>query len=339
VRATVRIGNAGPNPIATGLEVALFDGPPSPETRRATGTVPVGLAPGAWFDLVLTFDAGAGVGSDLSVVADSSGRERECNEENNRISAALDATALGLWLTLDDGTSAVAPGDVVEFELTVRNAFAATATGVALTDTLPPGMQFLAASDGGSEAGGVVSWPPFALATGAAVTRTVSMRVDPALPLGITVLANAAVVTDDGANGPDPTPENNQAVDVDQVVSVVADAGGPYAGGEGQVLLFDASASIDRDGGVLAFAWDLDGDGAFDDGGGPTAARAFDDQGTFTVRVQVTDDEGEIDSDAATVTIGNVAPGVVAPASIVGAEGARVDLGGFAVVDPGAPTR
>ncbi|MBP9145626.1 MAG: DUF11 domain-containing protein [Thermoanaerobaculia bacterium] len=336
VRATVRIGNAGPNPIATGLEVALFDGPPSPETRRATGTVPVGLAPGAWFDLVLTFDAGAGVGSDLSVLADSSGRERECNEENNRISAALDVTALGLWLTLDDGTSAVAPGDVVEFELTVRNAFAATATGVALTDNLPPGMQFLAASDGGSEAGGVVSWPPFALATGAAVTRTVSVRVDPALPMGITVLANAAVVTDDGANGPDPTPENNQAVDVDQVVSVVADAGGPYAGGEGQILLFDASASIDRDGGALSFAWDLDGDGAYDDGTGPTASRAFDNQGLFTVRVQVTDDEGEIDSDAATVTIGNVAPAVVAPAAIAGAEGAGVDLGGFAVVEPGS---
>ena len=282
VQATVRIGNAGPTPIGPGLEVELFDGPAFSGNPRATGAIPVGLAPGAHFDLTLSFDAGAGVGSYLTAFVDPSGHVLECNEENNEISAGLDVTALGLWLTLSDGTSGASPDDLLTYVVTVHNAFAGTATGIAVSDTLPAGLQFLSASDGGVEASGTVTWPTFPLASGAVTTRTVTVRVDPALPLAVTSLTNLATVVDDGANGPDPTPANNQATDVDQVVSVVADAGGPYSGDEGSEILFDASASIDRDGGALLYAWDLDGDGAFDDGNAVTASHTFEDEGTFT---------------------------------------------------------
>ena len=335
VRATVRVGNAGPTPIAPGLEVLLFDAQPFTVNPLATGTIPVALVPGAYFDLTLSFDAGAGVGSLLTVVVDPGGMVRECNESNNEISAGLDVTALGMWVTLTDGTSGASPGDLLTYAVTVHNAFAFTATGVVLTDTLPAGLQFVAASDGGSESAGTVTWPAFALASGAATTRTVSLRVDPALSLGVTSLTNRVTVADDGAHGADPTPANNQATDTDQVVSVVAHAGGPYSGSEGSPIVFDASSSLDRDGGVVLFAWDVDGDGAFDDGNAATVSHAFEDEGSYIVRLRVTDDEGEVDLDEAAVTIANVAPQVLGPATIAGTEGGRIDISAFRVVDPG----
>ncbi|MEO8195177.1 MAG: PKD domain-containing protein [Thermoanaerobaculia bacterium] len=335
IRATVRIGNAGTTPIPAGLEVWLHEGDESWVNLRAVAATSTPLPPGAHLDLELSFDAGAGVTSPLIAIADALGRERECDEQNNRVEAAVDVTALGMWVTVTDGTSGASPGDHLTYVVTAHNAFAGTATGIAVADTLPAGLQFVAASGGGVESGGTVTWPVFSLASGAATARTVTVLVDPALPLAVSSLSNVAMVADDGANGPDPTPANNQATDIDQVVSVVADAGGPYSGDEGAEIQFDASASIDRDGGALLFAWDLDGDGAFDDGNAATASHIFADEGTFTIRLRVTDDEGEVDLDEATVTVANVAPQIVAPVEIAGTEGGHIDLSGFRVLDPG----
>jgi len=335
VRATVRIGNAGTTPIAPDLAVALYDGPRAPENLRATGTVPVALRPGAHLDLTLTFEDPSGSGPILTVFADAEERERECNEGNNEIAGGLEVAELGLWVTLTDGTAGAAPGDLLTYVATVHNAFAGVASGIALTDSLPEGLLFVAASDGGTESAGVVSWPTFALASGAVATRSVTVRVDPAVALGVGSLTNRVSVTDDGANGPEPTPANNLAADTDQLLSVVAEAGGPYGGGEGEAIAFDGGASLDRDGGPLAFAWDLDGDGEYDDGSAATASRSFVDEGSFTIRLRVTDDEGEVDFDEAAVLVANIAPTVVAPGLIASTEGDLVGLTGFRVLDPG----
>jgi glucose/arabinose dehydrogenase len=56
---------------------------------------------------------------------------------------------------------------------------------------------------------------------------------------------------------------------------------------------FDASGSTDHDlldGDALHFAWDLDGDGEFDDGTGPTAIDEYTEAKNVTVKVRVTDD-------------------------------------------------
>jgi hypothetical protein len=50
--------------------------------------------------------------------------------------------------------------------------------------------------------------------------------------------------------------------------------------------------SVDYDGAVTARAWDLDGDGEYDDATGATVARAIPSAGTRTVRLRVTDDDG-----------------------------------------------
>jgi plastocyanin len=66
----------------------------------------------------------------------------------------------------------------------------------------------------------------------------------------------------------------------------------PSSAVTGQVVHFDASASHDAEGPVT-YAWDLDGDGQFDDGTGVTASRSYTSAGTVTVALRVTDDNAD----------------------------------------------
>jgi uncharacterized repeat protein (TIGR01451 family) len=106
------------------------------------------------------------------IVADDdgtgTGRERECDEANNVYRFAYSLADVGLFLRKDDGRASVRFGDETTYTLTVDNFAPHAATGVALSDTLPPHTAFVSASDGGAEsAGGVVAWPPFTLGSGA----------------------------------------------------------------------------------------------------------------------------------------------------------------------------
>ena len=95
-----------------------------------------------------------------------------------------------------------------------------------------------------------------------------------------------------------------------------ADAGGPYEIVEGDPLTLDASASSDADGDSLSYSWDLDGDGEFEDASGADpvlnweelAALGINDDGTYTVDVQVDDGFGGQDRATATVSVQNAAP-------------------------------
>lgn len=91
----------------------------------------------------------------------------------------------------------------------------------------------------------------------------------------------------------------------------VADAGGPYTTPAKSNATLDASGSTDPDGDLLSYAWDLDGDGLFDDATGPTVLYGGDlKPGLYTVSVQVSD--GEFTS-ADTATLQVVKPGRTKP--------------------------
>jgi PKD repeat protein len=64
------------------------------------------------------------------------------------------------------------------------------------------------------------------------------------------------------------------------------------------------SLSVDPDGPIASEAWDLDGDGAFDDAAGRTAARSFATTGARTVRLRVTDAGGASDVESVAIDVG-----------------------------------
>jgi PKD repeat protein len=96
----------------------------------------------------------------------------------------------------------------------------------------------------------------------------------------------------------------------------------PSAPMSGDAVQFDSTTSSDADGTVQSRAWDLDDDGAFDDGTGVTASRSFALPGRFTVRLRVTDNDGAATARAVTVAVGNRLPtasfSVGAPAPVAG---------------------
>jgi streptogramin lyase len=95
-------------------------------------------------------------------------------------------------------------------------------------------------------------------------------------------------------------------------------AGGPYAVNEGSSLTLHASAS-DRAGYALTYSWDINGDDTFGDATGANpniswaqlVALGVDYNGTFTVRVTVSDGHGQVVTSApVTLTMNYVAPTV-----------------------------
>jgi glucose/arabinose dehydrogenase len=97
-----------------------------------------------------------------------------------------------------------------------------------------------------------------------------------------------------------------------QAPTAVASAD-PTTGSAPLTVQFDGTASSDPDpGDTLTYAWDLDGDGAFDDATTSQPTRTYT-EGTYSARLRVTDLDGASDtSDPITITAGaNAPPSVV----------------------------
>ena len=110
--------------------------------------------------------------------------------------------------------------------------------------------------------------------------------------------------------------------------------GGPYSTPEGTNVTLDGGDSSDPNGHTLSYAWDFDNDG-FDDGSTETVAydRVGQD-GSFTVRLRVTDQHGASDIDTATVNVTNVAPTTVVNTTPASQENSPVTITAT-VTDPG----
>jgi len=102
-----------------------------------------------------------------------------------------------------------------------------------------------------------------------------------------------------------------------------ANAGGPYTGTAGVPVSLDGTGSSDPDGDPLAYAWDCDGDEAFDDATGASPSCTWDSPGTRLAGLRVTDIQGLSGFSYAKVTIAaaNLAPVAV---SVSPAESAPV---------------
>jgi len=77
--------------------------------------------------------------------------------------------------------------------------------------------------------------------------------------------------------------------------SPVADPGGPYSGKVGQTIYFYASGSYDPDGRIVAAT-------------GGSVSHVYEEPGTYTVTLKVTDDDGAVDTASTTCTVTTVQP-------------------------------
>jgi glucose/arabinose dehydrogenase len=83
----------------------------------------------------------------------------------------------------------------------------------------------------------------------------------------------------------------------------------PAAGPEPLTVRFDGSGSSDPDPGTtLFYAWDLDGDGLFDDSTQAAPEFTYTAPGTYVVGLRVSDDDGATAVDRITVVVGNRPP-------------------------------
>ncbi len=106
-----------------------------------------------------------------------------------------------------------------------------------------------------------------------------------------------------------------------------ADPGGPYGVAEGDTVLLTATG-FDPDGLGFIFSWDLDRDGAFDDGVGDSilyGPATADGPVDVFPRVRIETDDGRRSTATAVVTVSNTAP--TTPALLEPADGADVSSG------------
>jgi glucose/arabinose dehydrogenase len=85
----------------------------------------------------------------------------------------------------------------------------------------------------------------------------------------------------------------------------------PTSGAAPLTVAFNGTASSDPDGDALTFAWDLDGDGAYDDAAAATASFTYTQPGTYIARLRVTDPSGAIGTSSVTISAGNTPPTAV----------------------------
>ncbi len=124
-----------------------------------------------------------------------------------------------------------------------------------------------------------------------------------------------------------------------------ASAGAPYVINEGDSITLNGSNSSDPDADTLTFSWDLNNDFVYGDviGENPLVSwttlqgKEINDEGNYTIGLQVNDGHGGIDTITTTLTVNNTAPILsTTGASIVAQRG--VYTLNLSAVDPGADT-
>jgi glucose/arabinose dehydrogenase len=104
----------------------------------------------------------------------------------------------------------------------------------------------------------------------------------------------------------------------------------PTTGAAPLTVSFDGTGSSDPDsGGTLAYAWDLDGDGQFDDATSTRPTYTYASDGSYTATLRVTDSQGASDTASVTITVGNTAPSVTMSTPTAGTTWRVGDVIGF----------
>lgn len=215
--APTTLGEAG------GTITAAWSAFPLGSTSTLTYRATVDLPPGANVGDVLINDAALTWTSLAGVVAGE--RTGAGGIDDYRDAEEVDVTVTGLDLQLEktDGGATAAPGDTITYTLTYRNVGNGPAAGVVITETVPAHTTFAGPASWscavGAPAGTTCTYNVGALAAGAEGTVDFAVQVITPLPAGVDETVNTASITDDGSDGPEPTPDDNLASDATPLVA------------------------------------------------------------------------------------------------------------------------
>ena len=129
-----------------------------------------------------------------------------------------------LSINKSDGGASATPGGVVAYTLSYANTGTGAAAGIVITETVPANTTFNAATSTpgwscvpNNNAGSACTLNVGALASSANGSATFAVTVNNPVPAGVTQISNTATISDNGANGVDPTPANNSGSDTTPV--------------------------------------------------------------------------------------------------------------------------
>jgi uncharacterized repeat protein (TIGR01451 family) len=112
---------------------------------------------------------------------------------------------------------------------------------------------------------------------------------------------------------------------------IASASGSPTNGPAPLSVNFDGSSSSDPEAGPLTYAWDLDGDGAFDDSTAVQPTHTYTQPGTYSARLRVTDDHNQsATSTPVTISANNTPPTATITAPTAGTKWKVDDLISFA---------
>ncbi len=139
------------------------------------------------------------------------------------------------------------------------------------------------------------------------------------------------VTDDDGAT------DTDTAVATVSNTAPIANAGGPYSGQKNSNITVTGAASNDPDGSIVLYQWDCNASNgiSFTTGStSPTLNCVYSAIGSYTVTLQVTDDDGATSTDTATVTVANADPIANPGGPYSSVQNTAVTLNGSLSTDP-----
>src|SRR5207244_2864513 len=126
------------------------------------------------------------------------------------------------------GPASVAALGSITYTIVTTNNGPSAASNVAVTDTLPAGVTFVSADNGGTETSGIVTWPAAAsLANAASLTYTVTVTAPAAGMLLNVARADAATADPDSTNNNGSAAANRVTTIVGQLADLSVSKTGP----------------------------------------------------------------------------------------------------------------
>lgn len=206
------------------------------------------------------------------------------------------ARQTGTFFTIDDGganVTSTAPGRAFTASAWVKAATAASQgkpVQLKLRERAPGGA--IVADVGSPSVNLTSAWQKLVVTRTTTTTGgTLGVRISHSGAVAGSAMYADAFLLSEGAGTPPPNAAPTAAFTV-----------APAAPQTGAAVTF-TDTSTDSDGAIATRAWDLDDDGAYDDGSGVTASRTFSAAGTFTARLRVTDDDSAAATTSRQVTV------------------------------------